>query len=153
MTDELQQAIFGARRLASRIAESLRTLAPLRPIDAARIDALTEAEAERTDAFLKRYENLTLLQEQLWWAVLRADADDPTSMSRRDVIERMDRLGLVPSAAAALDAVRIRNRLAHVYPTQPDRSAAQLEAALDAAPFLLDCVARAETYLAERGAP
>lgn len=153
MTDPLRLAIAGAARLAARLRDSADALAALRPFDAARIEALDAASAERCDAFLKRYENLVAqLQDQVWRQVLLTLGDDPNPMSRRDIIERMDRFGLVSSAGAMRDAVALRNRLAHAYPMQPTIQARRIEEALSFAPVLLDAAARAEGWLAGRGA-
>ena len=151
MTDRVELAVAGATRLAERLRASAAALAPLRPIDAVRVDGLDERDAERCDAFLKRYENLvSQLQDQVWRQVLLAEGDDPNPLSRRDIIERMDRFGLVPNALAAREAAALCNRLAHAYPMQPALQAARLEEALAQVPVLLDCSARAEAWLARR---
>lgn len=141
-------ALEGARRLAERVRQSANALAPLRPIDGAGIEAMDPVTAERADAFLKRFENLVVhLQDQVWRHVLIAEGKNPSELSRRDAIEYMDRLRLVPSAAETRKAIAVRNQLAHAYPLDPGLSGARLEEALATAPLLLDCVERAEAYL------
>ena len=73
---------------------------------------------------------------------------DPAEMSRRDIARWSAQP--VPDALAFLDAVRIRNRLAHVYPDDPERQARRLNEGYVASALLLDCVSRAEAWLTRR---
>ncbi|MET0852937.1 MAG: hypothetical protein ABW020_17495 [Candidatus Rokuibacteriota bacterium] len=69
------------------------------------------------DAFLKRYEELVnALQDELFKAIAIVGGEDTRGLARREVVELMDRLGAVPSAAGFRLLVAIRNRIAHSYP-------------------------------------
>lgn len=97
------------------------------------------------DAFLKRFEQLVLtLQDQVFIGLAVREGETPREMSRRDVTEVMERLGAIPSARDFRDFVSIRNRLGHLYPEDPAREAANLNAAYQATPQLLAAAAQAD---------
>ena len=103
------------------------------------------------DAFLKRYEQLVnTIQDELFKAIAVVGGEDVRGLARREVTELMARLGALPSASDFRQLVAIRNRIAHVYPDDPERQAANLNAAFEAVPELLaagECVRR---YLEQR---
>ena len=69
-------------------------------------------------------------------------------MSRRDVAELTERLGAIPSARQFREFVTVRNRLAHLYPEDPARQAANLNAAHAASPQLLQLTERLSDFVA-----
>ncbi len=143
--------------LATRLAESLRRsqvrLAAVFPISGASVATMDEATRTEADAFLKRFENLANdLQDQVFRLVVATEAGrEPSALSRRDAADYMEKLGVVASSDGFFDAIRVRNRLAHVYPDEPDRQAVQLNAAWSAAEVLLAAAATAEAWAAGRG--
>ena len=146
-----EQAVRGAALIAGRLRRSMAAVGFLGPLDATRMVALDDAGQDACDAFLKRFESLVAqLQDQVWPQAMREEGEDPTGLTRRMVAEFMDRLGLVPDARAMARVNELRNVLAHAYPLEPARQAQLLTEALRQCPLLLDCVARAERYLAER---
>jgi hypothetical protein len=134
----LRRGLAAMQRCALRLARSLGRLEPYFPIEAARLQELAPEHQDDIDAFLKRFEQLVLtLQDQVFIGLALREGEDPREMSRRDLTELMERLGAVPSASQFRDFVAVRNRLAHLYPDDPARQAANLNAAYQAAPLLL----------------
>lgn len=147
----LRQGIVATQRCAARLRRSLGHLQPILPIDAAGLQNLEPEHQDDIDAFLKRFEQLVLtLQDQVFVGLVRWEGEDPREMSRRDVAELMERLGAIPSARQFRDFVR--NRLAHLYPEDPARQAANLNAAYDAAPQLLRASEQVADLVARRKA-
>jgi hypothetical protein len=72
-------------------------------------------------------------------------------LSRRDVAELMERLGTLPSAQLFRELTLLRSRLSHVYPDDPARQAAILNAAFDRTPDLLDAAESLHRFAAARG--
>jgi len=62
----------------------------------------------------------------------------------------MDRLGALPSAEIFGLLVATRNRIAHSYPFDPDRQAANLNAAYETVPDLLATHRAITSYLERR---
>jgi hypothetical protein len=63
----------------------------------------------------------------------------------------MERLRALPSADEFRNFVGIRNRLAHLYPEEPERQAANLNAAYEATPRLLEAATQAVRRAAQSG--
>ena len=140
----LRRGRAASERCAARLERSLRRLRTLLPIDPADLPALADRQQDDIDAFLKRFEQLVLtLQDQVFVGLAIQEGEDPRELSRRDVTELMERLRAIPSAVDFRALVVIRNRLAHLYPEQPERQAANLNAAYEAAPRLLEAARQA----------
>lgn len=147
----LRRGLAAAERCAARLERSLRQLGGLLPIDPARLPALDARQQDDVDAFLKRFEQLVLtLQDQLFVGLAIREGEDPRELSRRDMTELMERLHAIPSADEFRELVMIRNRLAHLYPEEPERQAANLNAAYQATPRLLEAARQSARRSASR---
>jgi hypothetical protein len=153
VTPAFWAALDGAGRIAGRLRRSVAGLAPRVPFDGAAVAGMDEATQDATDAFLKRFESLVAqLQDQVWRHALIALDENPEGLSRRDLAERMEKLGLLASAPEFGQAAFLRNRLSHTYPGEPERLARRLNEALALAPVLLRAVEAATAWAARRGA-
>ena len=132
MTDQdLRQSIGRARLLAGSVGRSLAWLDTRVPLDGTKMLAFTDHDRDLADAFLKRYENLVnVLQDQVFRLIAEREmARDQARMSRRDVLDYMEKVGAIDSSDRFHDAVLLRNRLSHVYPDDPAMQAGQLNRA------------------------
>ena len=106
------------------------------------------------DAFLKRYEQLVgAIQDELFRSVAIIGGEDVRSLAPREVAELMARLGAISSADRFGELVAIRNRIAHIYPHDPDRQSANLNAAYEAISDLLEVYRAVRLYLEKRLPP
>jgi uridylate kinase len=120
-------------------------------LSSAAVVALPSEVEDDLDAFLKRYEQLVnTIQDELFKVVAIVGGEDIRGLARREVAELMARLGALPSAASFRLLVTIRNRIAHVYPDDPERQAANLNAAYEAVPDLLAAGEGVRRYLEKR---
>lgn len=140
------------RRCANRLQHSHSKLSGLFPLEPGRLDQLPSEDQEAIDALLKRFEQLVAtMQDQVFKGIAIAGTEDIRTMTRRDVTELMERIGAIPSAEAFRACAILRNRLAHLYPDDPDRQAANLNAAFAHADDLMTAARRLEAYVASRG--
>ena len=143
-----RQALRAAAGCAARLARSERKLAAQFPLSPATVTELSPDVEDDLDAFLKRYEQLVnAIQDELFKAVALVGGEDVRSLARREVAELMDRLGALPSAVTFRVLVAIRNRIAHIYPDDPERQAGNLNAAHEAVPDLLAAYEGVRRYL------
>jgi hypothetical protein len=150
----LRRGLVAMERCATRLRRSVDRLGAFFPIDADRLQRLPLRQQDDIDAFLKRFEQLVLtLQDQVFTGFAIREGEDPRAMSRRDVAELMERLGALPSATQFREFVVVRNRLAHLYPEDPARQAANLNAAYEAAPALLQLTEQVSTHAARPSQP
>ncbi len=146
-----RQALRAAEGCARRLARSQRKLATHFPLSSATVRALPLDVEDDLDAFLKRYEQLVnAIQDELFKVVAIVGGEDIRGLARREAAELMHRLGALPSAAGFRVLVAIRNRIAHLYPDDPDRQAGNLNAAYDAVPDLLAAYEGVRRYLEHR---
>lgn len=150
--DDLLDALAVTARLAARLRDVLDQLAPYLPLDAERVEAVETANSLPTDAFLKRFENLVNHpQDQLWRRVaVEQGFRNPADMSRRDLADLMEKLGLLASADDFTDVIRTRNRLSHLYPADPARQATRLNQAHEQSAVLLAAADAAAAWAARR---
>ena len=120
-----RQTLRAAEGCARRLARSQRKLAAAFPLSSATVD-------------------------ELFKVVAVIGGEDIRGLARREVAELMDRLGALPSAAAFRVLVAIRNRIAHLYPDDPERQARNLNAAYEAVPDLLAAHEGVRRYLERR---
>lgn len=140
----LRRGLAATERCTARLEGSLRRLRDLLPIDPTRLPALEPRQQDYIDALLKRFEQLVLMrQDQVFVGLAIREGEDARELSRRDMTELMERLGAIPSAVHFRRFAMIRNRLAHLYPKEPERQAANLNAAYEATPRLLDAARQA----------
>jgi len=147
----LRLGLVAMQRRALRLGRSLARLDAFFPIEAGRLQALAPEQQDDIDAFLKRFEQLVLtLQDQVFIGLALREGEEPREMSRRDVAELMERLGAVRSAQQFRRFVAMRNRLAQLYPEDPARQAANLNAAYEAAPELLRAAEEVAGFVAHQ---
>jgi uncharacterized protein YutE (UPF0331/DUF86 family) len=146
-----RQALRSADGCARRLARSHGKLSAQFPLSAARMTALPPAVEDDLDAFLKRYEQLVnAMQDELFKVVAIVGGEDIRGLAWREVAELMDRLGALPSAERFRLLVAIRNRIAHSYPDDPGRQAANVNAAYETVPDLVAAHERVRRYLERR---
>jgi uncharacterized protein YutE (UPF0331/DUF86 family) len=146
-----RQVLLAAAGCATRLERSRRKLACRFPLTGKTVAALPADAEDDLDAFLKRFEQLvTILQDEVFKAIAVLGGEDIRELSRREIAELMERLGALPSAQTFRTLVAIRNRLAHVYPDDPERQARNLNEAYGAVADLLSAHAGAREYLNRR---
>lgn len=148
LLDQSLAAMAGCVRRFERSHVKLARLFPLRSDQLASLSAVQE---EAIDAFLKGFEQLvTTIQEQVFKGIMLVEAERIHALSRRDVTELMERLRAISSAAEFRTAAILRNRLSHLYPDDPDRQVAILNAALDHTGYLLATAHQLGAFAARR---
>ncbi|MBK1660669.1 nucleotidyltransferase substrate binding protein [Paracraurococcus ruber] len=152
---DLDAAIRAAQAIAQSLRRVRERLVALFPLDAAGVSALDEDQRDRTDALIKRFENLVnTLQDQVFRQIAERElARDPDRMSRRDVLDYMEKIGVLDAADRFLDAVKLRNRLSHVYPEDPAKQAGQLNRVHAATAVVLQALEGVEAWAARRLTP
>ena len=86
----------------------------------------------------------------LFKVVAIVGGEDVRGLARREVVELMARLGALPSPESFRLLVAIRNRIAHSYPDDPGRQAANSNAAYETVPDLLAAHEGVRRYLERR---
>jgi hypothetical protein len=121
----LKEHLTASNKVARRLAWSVQRIDPLFPIDATKVDSLSDEEEERLDAFLYRFNSLTaMIQDHIARAIFKAEEEDITDRSRKDQRLLLEKLGALKPQLDFGTIAELRNRVAHHY---PDDSAKQAE--------------------------
>ena len=146
-----RQTLVAAAGCARRLRRSQKKLAPHFPLSAAAVADPSPESEDDLDAFLKRFEQLTnAIQDEIFKAIAVLGGEDIHGLARREIAELMERLGALPSAATFRTLTAIRNRIAHVYPDDPERQAGNLNEAYAAVDDLLAAHEASSRYLEQR---
>lgn len=128
--DILKGALLSAHRIASRLAWSSARVRPFMPLNGVSIQSLDDEEVERIDAFLQRFGALTsFVQDQVTKALLRAEEEDLSEKSRKDQRLLLEKVGAIKPELEFGAIAELRNKVAHMYPDEPEKQAEILNAA------------------------
>lgn len=120
----LAEHLTSANRIAQRLAWSAARIAPLTPLDAARIERLDDEDIERLDAFLYRFNSLTaIIQDHVTRSLLRVEEEDLSERSRKDQRLLLEKLGALKPSLGFGSIAELRNRLSHAYPDDAAKQA------------------------------
>jgi hypothetical protein len=134
----LADYLSSGHQVATRLSASLARIAPLLPLDGVSVGHLGDDEKERLDAFLFRFSSLAaIVQDHVGRAVLLAEEEDLSRLSRKDQRLLLEKLGALDQDLAFGTIAELRNRLAHSYPDDPNRQAEVMNLAAQKATALL----------------
>ena len=135
-----------AIRAASSLAVSLRRTARLFPLTGEGLLELNEENKERLDAFRVRYASLQdILANKLFRTLLILEEE--SAMSMLDVLNDMEKRGIVDSYSVWKRLRELRNVFMHDYAHEDDLKASALTEAYGKAPELLQLLNRLRTYV------
>jgi hypothetical protein len=121
----LTENLTAGAKVAKRLLWSCERVAHLLPLDAKKVDLLTDEQEESFDALLLRFNSLTaMVQDHITRGILTLEEEDVSKKSQRDRRVLMERLGALKPELHFGTLAELRNRIAHFY---PDESAKQAE--------------------------
>jgi predicted nucleotidyltransferase/uncharacterized protein YutE (UPF0331/DUF86 family) len=131
------------KRLRVRLADRL----PARPETVAAFDEDTRF---LTDALLKRFEQHTDGLRAAARTVVRLSGEEDKSRTVRQVLDRLESLGVVPEAARFMALVDLRNRTTHAYAPESARQAEILNSVYASLGELLDLACRLARFVRDQ---
>jgi len=134
-----------ALRTAARLSTSLERTEDLFPLTGDALARLDDGGAERLDAFRVRFSDLQdLLAGKLFRGLLRLE-EEP-ALSQLDVLNAMEKRGIIGSLEGWKALRQLRNAFAHDYPEHDDQRAEALTLAAAGAGELLTVLRRLRNY-------
>lgn len=129
------------RRLQRSLADDA-ALFPLTP------ETVVAADEKTIDAFLQRYQQVAdLILRKAFPRLLAALEQRDERVRFRDMLDELERYGVIDSADFWSDVNDQRNRLVHEYAMEPAERAAELNRAWAFAPALVEAVERCARHL------
>ena len=143
-----------ARKICNTHAERLRwamvTLQQQRPLTPTKIAALTPLELAVCDQFIARFTKLQdTMGAKLFPAILELTREPGDLAVSIDKLNRLEKIGAIPSTEQWLRLREMRNQLAYDYPDDPEIQASLLNKALERAEEILQ-ILEAVTRYADR---
>ena len=114
-------ALEECKKHAQRINTALKFLEPLFPLTEAVLNALSDEQTAVLDQFLYRFAKLQdCIGLRLIPTVYSLLENDTTAHPFIDILNRLEKLGVLTSAADWQYFRSLRNNFAHEYPERPD---------------------------------
>jgi hypothetical protein len=125
-----------AKRVGTNLSTSLQRTAHLFPLDGTSLEALDDDGKERLDAFRVRFADLQdLLSGKVFRSLLILEEERP--VSQLDVLNAMEKRGIIPSYQEWKRLRDLRNTFMHDYPEHANERAEALSLAVEGARQLL----------------
>jgi hypothetical protein len=121
------------------------------PFKAEEVEKLPEEDQLLVFALFKKFEQLiVLLNDNIFKNIPYFDLENMSKMARYDAIIYAEKVGVVKSAKRFIDAVALRNQLAHEYPLNPVKQANLINNVIVEADVLLQAVPELRRYTESR---
>jgi len=103
------------------------------------------------DSFIFRFIKLQdYLGQKLFRRFLEIIGEYYENMSFLDILDKLEKLGIINSADRWMEIRKLRNKLTHEYPDEIEEMKAELKEALDTFPELKNAIENVESYLKQR---
>ena len=147
-TLRLQDAWRECERNAYHLQRALGQLRPVLPLSGGQFQALTDAQIQTLDQFILRFTKLQdAMGGHLFPAILDYLQEPFEERPMLDKLNRLEKLGYIPSAETWGNARSIRNKFAHDYPDDPEKNAALVNLAIETAQDLMSALSDIEKRL------
>lgn len=136
-----------AELISKRLRMSMERLAQLFPLADTQIDKLNDDNQESLDAFLKRFEQLEdIIENRLFRGLAVLEQEDILEKSKRDLVNLMEKFGVLESADQWASLSTLRNKLTHEYPRTPAKQAERINEVFKQAPIMLTVLERIKDH-------
>jgi hypothetical protein len=135
---------------AKRLQYALGIIQQWGPLSVDFFKAVPEQQIPILELFTSRFSKLQdSMGNQLFPAVLQRALEEQPNMTFVDVLNKMEKIGAIPSGKQWLDFRNMRNHLTHEYPDHPEIAANNFNQALIMAVDLLAVYAHLKTFIAK----
>lgn len=142
------EAIGEAKRNAQSLSSSLRRLAGVLPFSARSLASMDDDAKDRVDAFCLRFLKLQdTLGKPVFRSLLALELEDPENLSQLDILNKMEKRGIVESVERWVFIRQIRNMVTHDYPEAPEKRVEALNKAIEFSGDLLATLGKVEAYV------
>jgi hypothetical protein len=147
-TLRLQDAWRECERNAYHLQRALGQLRLLLPLTGVQFQSLTDAQIQTLDQFILRFTKLQdAMGSHLFPSILEYLQEPFEERPMLDKLNRLEKLGYVDNAETWGNVRNIRNKFAHDYPDDPEKNAALILIATEAAQAMVDALGAIEKKL------
>lgn len=135
---ELREMLKIADVHANRIMMALNALDSLFPLDAKKIESLSQENLLMTDLLVHRFGKLQdLLGSKIINEFLVCIDEYESNLSMLDKVHKLERLEIIEDSELWKEMRKVRNHVTHEYPNHPEFTAADLNKMIELAPKLI----------------
>lgn len=146
-----KEHVEAAKRSADMLAKYHRELLAYYPFKAEEVINIDPDIEILIYAFFKKYEQLVvLLNDNILKNIPYFELENMAKMSRFDTIAFSEKMGVVKSARRFVDAVALRNQLAHEYPLDAVQQTRLLNSVIVETEELLQAMAALQAFVQKR---
>ena len=121
-TDKLKKSIAVCNRHKQYLTFALEQTADLFPVTPAKYENLTQIQISFIDQMIYRFSKLQdMLGHRVVQALLEHLGEDTETMVFKDMLLRLEKLRILPSASEWMELREIRNLVSHEYPEDLDK--------------------------------
>ncbi len=136
---------------ADRIQQALNYLKPLLPIQPSALESLGGQDLGFLELLTGRFAKLQdAIGQKIFPNLLEILKEDIEGQSFLDILNRLEKLGILENVEFWLELRKIRNSIAHEYPDNPELMAKNLNQAFSASFKLLDYWLLLKGYIARK---
>lgn len=142
---KLEPALKECRLHQRRLRSAHARLGGKLPLEAAQWETLDEGTVTDIDQLLFRYNKLQdAIGQRLFPAILHLGGEWRDEETFIDKLNRLEKLGVIPSSDLWMECRQIRNRMTHEYPDAPEQNANNLNRVVASIPALEAALDQAE---------
>ncbi len=124
MNDDIELSMETADRHNKRLTWAIKKMANIMPLTADRFEKLTDDELAFFDVFSTRFSKLqNILGTKVLPAILEVTQEPGEYPTFIDKLNRLEKMGAIPSADEWTEFREIRNQFTHDYPDDPQLNA------------------------------
>jgi hypothetical protein len=145
---KLLQALEECNKHIKRMLYAYNKMAKFMPLDAATYDNLTEEQVENIDQFIFRFAKLQdAMGERVFRSVLISLKEEIKNKPFRDLLNRLEQLGILKSKEEWLLLRKLRNDLSHEYVNESEGNALSLNLVYENTEKLYDIFMQVKSYV------
>jgi hypothetical protein len=135
-----------------RMDEAWKVIGPLLPLNENVYTHLSSEQAAFIDQYIFRFAKVQdLIGEKLFRAMLKASLEDIERFTFKDVLNRIEKFGVIDSAELWLEIRETRNDISHEYPAISEEAIASLNTIFKLKPTLEQVFQNCLEYLKSQG--
>lgn len=147
LKQRIEKILYECDMHTKRLSRAITKMSPVMPLDSDRYLQLTEDEIEHIDQFLFRFAKLQdAMGAKLFRYIMLYLGEDIENRPFIDILNRMEKIGLIDSANEWRELREDRNELSHNYENEPISMSISINILYEKSERLIEIYNRIKSY-------
>ncbi len=147
LKQRIEKILYECDMHTKRLSRAITKMSPVMPLDSDRYLLLTEDEIEHIDQFLFRFAKLQdAMGAKLFRYIMLYLGEDIENRPFIDILNRMEKIGLIDSANEWRELREDRNELSHNYENEPISMSISINILYEKSERLIEIYNRIKSY-------